>query len=89
MRSEIGRMTLEKTFEEQDTLSQAVVRIVIEAARAWSIECLQHEIQDTIPLASIQQAMEMQTKAEPCRSEGDQQSEINLVPRRSTRLGRC
>ena len=34
MRSEIGRMTLEKTFEEQDTLSQAVVRIVIEAARA-------------------------------------------------------
>ena len=34
MRSEIGRMTLEKTFEERDTLNQAVVRIVNEAARA-------------------------------------------------------
>ena len=45
MRSEIGRMTLENTFEEQDTLNQAVVRILNEAARAWSIECLRHEVQ--------------------------------------------
>ena len=63
MRSEIGRMTLEKT-EEQGTPSQAVVRIVNEAARAWSIECLRHEIQGIIPLASIKQAMEKQAEAE-------------------------
>ena len=53
MRSEIRRMTLEKTFEERDTLNQAVVRIVNETARAWSIECLRYEIRDIIPLASI------------------------------------
>ena len=57
-------MTLENTFEEQDTLNQAVVRIVNEAARGWSIECLRHEIQDIIPLASITQAMKMQAKAD-------------------------
>ena len=49
MRSEIGRMTVENTFEKQDTLNQAVVRIVNEAARAWSIECLRQEIQDNHP----------------------------------------
>ena len=43
MRSEIGRTTLEKTFEEQDILNQAVVRIVNETARAWSIECKRTE----------------------------------------------
>ena len=63
MRSEIGRMTLENTFEEQDTLNQAVVRILNEAARVWSIECLRHEVQDIIPLASIKQAMGMQAQA--------------------------
>ena len=75
-------MTLEKTFEKRDTLDQAVVRIVNETARAWNIECVRHEIQDIIPLASNKQAMEMQ-------AEGDQQSEINLARRRSTRLGQC
>ena len=78
-------MTLEKTFEERDTLNQAVVRIVNETARAWSIECLRYEIRDIIPPASIKQAMEMQAEAERrnreeiLQSEGDQQSEINLA----------
>ena len=62
MRSEIGRMTLEKTLEKRDILNQVVVRIVNGAARAWSIECLQHEIEDIIPLASIKQAMGMQAE---------------------------
>ena len=64
MRSEIGRMTLEKTFDERDTLNQAVVRIVNETATAWSIECLWHEIQGIIPLASIEQEMEVLAEAE-------------------------
>ena len=55
MRSEIRRMTLEKTFEERDTLNQAVVRIVNETARAWSIECLRHEIRGIVPPASSRQ----------------------------------
>ena len=64
MRSEIRRMTLEKTFEERDTLNQAVVRIVNETARAWRIECLLYEIRESIPPASIKEAMEMQAEAE-------------------------
>ena len=83
MRSEIGSMTLEQTFEERDTLNQAVVRIANETARAWIIECLQCGIRDIIPLASIKQAMEMQAEAEHSKraeglqSEEDQQSKIN------------
>ena len=56
--------TLEKTFDERDTLNQAVVRIVNETARAWSIECLQYEIREIISPASIKQAMEMQAEGE-------------------------
>ena len=84
IRSEIGRMTPEKTFEERDTLNQAVVRID-EAAKAWSIECLPYQIRDIIPPASIKQAMEMQAEAEHSKreqilqSKRDQQSEINLA----------
>ena len=63
-RKPCDRMTLEKTFEEQDTLNQAVVRIVNETATAWSIECLQCEIREIIFPASIKQAMEMQAEAE-------------------------
>ena len=54
-------MTLEKTFEERDTLNQAVVRIVKGTARAWSIQC---EIREIISPVSIKQAMEMQAEAE-------------------------
>ena len=66
-------------------LNQAFVRIVNEAARAWSIECLRYEIRDNILPASMKQAMEMQAEAERRKreenleSEGDQQSEINLA----------
>ena len=85
-------MTLEKTFEERDTLNQAVVRIVKGTARAWSI---QYEIREIISPASIKQVMEMQAEAEHIKraeilwSEGDQQSEISMARRRSTRLGQC
>ena len=44
MRTKIAHMRLEKTFEERDTLNQAVVRIVKETARARTIEYLQYEI---------------------------------------------
>ena len=75
-------MTREKTFEERDTLNQAVVRIVNGTARAWSI---QYEIREIISAASTKQAMEMQAEAERRKREkilqkgGDQQSEISLA----------
>ena len=76
---------LEKTFEERDTPNQAVVRIVIGTARAWSI---QYEIREIISPVSTKQAMEMQAEAkrrkreEILQSEGDQQSEISLARRK-------
>jgi regulator of protease activity HflC (stomatin/prohibitin superfamily) len=85
MRSEIGKMTLDKTFEERDTMNAAIVSIVNEAATAWGIQCLRYEIRDIIPPASIKQAMEMQAEAERRRraevlqSEGDRQSEVNVA----------
>jgi len=85
MRSEIGKMTLDKTFEERDALNQAIVTIVNEAAKAWGIKCLRYEIRDIIPPTSIKQAMEMQAEAERrkraeiLQSEGDRQSEVNLA----------
>merc|ERR1712070_152588 len=85
MRSEIGKMTLDKTFEERDALNQAIVAIVNDAATAWGIKCLRYEIRDIIPPTSIKQAMEMQAEAERrkraeiLQSEGDRQSEVNLA----------
>jgi len=85
MRSEIGKMTLDKTFEERDALNASIVKILNDAASAWGIECLRYEIRDIIPPASIKQAMEMEAEAERRRraevlqSEGDRQSEVNLA----------
>lgn len=85
MRSEIGKMTLDRTFEERDTMNQAIVRAVNEAAQAWGIQVLRYEIRDIIPPISIKQAMEMEAEAERRRraevlqSEGDRQSEVNLA----------
>mmetsp|Transcript_37245 Transcript_37245/g.67384 ORF Transcript_37245/g.67384 Transcript_37245/m.67384 type:complete len:409 (+) Transcript_37245:122-1348(+) len=85
MRSEIGKMTLDKTFEERDTMNQAIVKVVNGAAQAWGIQVLRYEIRDIIPPPSIKQAMEMEAEAERRRraevlqSEGDRQSEVNLA----------
>jgi len=85
MRSEIGKMTLDTTFEEREMLNGAIVAAVNAAASAWGIQCLRYEIRDIIPPPSIKQAMEMQAEAERRRraevlqSEGDRQSEVNLA----------
>ena len=50
------QMQFQRSKEERDTLNQA--------ARAWNIECLQHEIREIISTASIKKAMEMQAEAE-------------------------
>ncbi|CAJ1345576.1 unnamed protein product, partial [Effrenium voratum] len=81
MRSEIGKMTLDRTFEERDAMNQAIVQHVNVAASAWGIEVLRYEIRDIIPPSPIKQAMEMEAEAERRRraevlqSEGDRQSE--------------
>ena len=64
MRSEIGKLPLDKTFEEREALNANIVDTINAAAAVWGIECLRYEIKDiNIPL-DIQKAMELQMTAE-------------------------
>ena len=83
MRSELGKMTLDKTFEEREALNQAIVASLNGACANWGIQCLRYEIKDISPPASIRSAMEMQAEAERKKraavldSEGDRDAEVN------------
>ncbi len=83
MRSEIGKMELDKTFEERDQLNSNIVRAINEAADPWGVVVLRYEIKDIVPPASVMSAMESQMRAERERrakileSEGDKQAAIN------------
>ncbi|VAH86964.1 unnamed protein product [Triticum turgidum subsp. durum] len=63
MRSELGKITLDKTFEERDTLNTNIVSIN-EAAETWGLKCLRYEIRDITPPDGVKKAMEMQAAAE-------------------------
>ena len=64
MRSELGKITLDRTFEERDTLNENIVRSINEAAKDWGLECLRYEIRDISPPPAVRAAMEMQAEAE-------------------------
>jgi len=83
MRSELGKMELDKTFEERDVLNTNIVSALNEASRPWGVQVLRYELKDINPPATIMEAMESQMKAERMRraqileSEGDRQAAIN------------
>ncbi|GAB2998180.1 SPFH domain-containing protein [Psychrosphaera aestuarii] len=85
MRSEIGKMELDKTFEERDSLNTNIVAAINEAAGPWGVQVLRYEIKDIIPPQSVMEAMERQMKAERekraqvLESEGDRQAAINVA----------
>ena len=85
LRSVIGKMDLDKTFEERETLNQAVVAAVDEAAQNWGIKVLRYEVKDIEVSPDIMNAMEKQMTAERdkraaiAESEGERQSKINLA----------
>jgi regulator of protease activity HflC (stomatin/prohibitin superfamily) len=85
MRSEIGKMELDKTFEERDSLNANIVTSINEAAGPWGVQVLRYEIKDIVPPASVMEAMERQMKAERekrakvLESEGDRQAAINVA----------
>ena len=85
MRSEIGKITLDRTFEERDLLNAAIVQAINEAGEAWGTTCLRYEIKDITPPKSVLEAMERQMKAERdkratvLQSEGQRQSAINIA----------
>lgn len=85
MRSEIGKIDLDKTFEERDMLNLKIVAAINEAAESWGVAVLRYEIKDITPPQSIMHSMESQMKAERERrakileSEGEKQAAINIA----------
>ncbi|PKA56878.1 Hypersensitive-induced response protein 3 [Apostasia shenzhenica] len=85
MRSELGKITLDKTFEERDTLNENIVKSINEAATDWGLKCLRYEIRDISPPPGVKAAMEMQAEAERRKraqvleSEGERQANINIA----------
>lgn len=85
MRSELGKITLDKTFEEREILNTNIVQSINEASGVWGIQCLRYEIKDITPPANVRTAMELQVaaerqkRAEVLNSEGKRQSQINIA----------
>lgn len=85
MRSEIGKITMDKTFEEREMLNTNIVNAINEAASSWGIQCMRYEIKDIEPPSSVLQAMELQVaaerqkRAEILESEGKRQAQINVA----------
>ena len=85
LRSVIGKMELDRTFEERDLINASVVSALDEAALTWGVKVLRYEIKDLTPPAEILRAMQAQITAERekraviATSEGRRQEQINLA----------
>ena len=85
LRSEIGKMELDKTFESRDDINRQIVHSLDEAGRNWGIKVLRYEIKSLTPPETILRAMQAQITAERekraliAKSEGQRQEEINLA----------
>ena len=85
LRSVIGKMELDKTFEEREAINAAVVAALDDAALTWGVKVLRYEIKDLTPPAEILRAMQAQITAERekraviATSEGRRQEQINLA----------
>jgi regulator of protease activity HflC (stomatin/prohibitin superfamily) len=85
LRSVIGKLELDKTFEEREFINHSVVSAIDEAARNWGVKVLRYEIKDLTPPAEILRAMQAQITAERekraliASSEGRKQEQINIA----------
>jgi regulator of protease activity HflC (stomatin/prohibitin superfamily) len=85
LRSVIGKMELDKTFEERDDINRAVVAALDDAATSWGVKVLRYEIKDLTPPKEILHAMQAQITAERekraliAASEGRKQEQINIA----------
>ena len=83
LRSAIGKISLDNTFEARENLNQQVVDALDEASQNWGVKVLRYEIKDIQPPKSVLEAMEKQMRAERekraeiAKSEGERQSTIN------------
>lgn len=85
MRSEMGKIDLDKTFEERTSINLAIVNAINEATRTWGVKILRYEIKNIVPPRTVLVAMEKQMQAERekraiiLQSEGEKQSAINVA----------
>ena len=85
LRSVVGKMELDKTFEERDLINASVVSALDEAALNWGVKVLRYEIKDLTPPAEILRSMQAQITAERekraliAASEGRRQEQINIA----------
>lgn len=85
MRSEIGRIELDRTFLERDNLNSHIKASLNEASAKWGIECMRYEIKDIKPPEEIRRSMELQAESERIKrskilnSEGERESKINIA----------
>jgi regulator of protease activity HflC (stomatin/prohibitin superfamily) len=85
LRSEIGKMELDKTFESREEINKQIVASLDEAGRNWGIKVLRYEIKSLTPPEAILRSMQQQITAERekraliAKSEGERQQEINVA----------
>ncbi|WP_084523897.1 SPFH domain-containing protein [Adhaeribacter aquaticus] len=83
MRSVVGKLELDRTFEERETINASIVNAVDVASDPWGVKVTRYEIKNIVPPATIRDAMEKQMRAERekratiAESEGEKQAKIN------------
>jgi regulator of protease activity HflC (stomatin/prohibitin superfamily) len=85
MRSEIGKLTLDSTFQERASLNESVKHALNDASSKWGIDCMRYEIKDIKPPERIKAAMQLESESERVKrsrilaSEGQMRSSINIA----------
>ncbi|ACF11994.1 band 7 protein [Chlorobaculum parvum NCIB 8327] len=85
MRSEIGKLELDRTFEEREAINAAIISAVDKASDPWGVKITRYEIKNITPPQSVRDALEKQMRAERekraaiAESEGARQSKINVA----------
>lgn len=92
LRSVIGQIELDKTFEERSKINEEVVQVLDDAAQPWGVKVLRYEIADIVVPETITDALEQQMRAERerravvARSEGERQEKINISEGEKTQI---
>ena len=85
MRSEIGKLNLDNTFQERASLNDSVRESLQQASHKWGIDCMRYEIKDIKPPERIKTAMQLESESERVKrsrilaSEGQMRSQINIA----------
>lgn len=85
MRSEIGKLELDRTFEERDAINHSIIAAVDKASDPWGVKITRYEIKNIHPPQTVRDALEKQMRAERekratiAESEGERQAKINVA----------